>query len=198
MSQAEVPTIQKSHFTNSAGWRDVDFYRIKLVVDRADNVGFWYYLYHPRQALRDFRLWLKFGKLIAKPVKTKARATTFFKSKKATAPKNISTPKAAEPVKTDADATKKQLEVLVDELKQFGTVEIKGLTLAESLDVDKRLKLRACFDLALKMQAAEMIANTKEALDEQVDQVLKFDDKAFASFKKTIEEAIKNKNNGVS
>lgn len=43
-----------------------------------------------------------------------------------------------------------------------------------------------------------MIANTKEALDAQVNDMLKFDDKNFASFKKTMEEAIKNKNNGIS
>lgn len=67
MSQSEAPKVYaEDHHVSYwfSGWRDEDFYRIKLVVDKVDGRGFWYYLFHLMEALRDFVLWLKFRKAI--------------------------------------------------------------------------------------------------------------------------------------
>lgn len=174
MRTAQVPALTEN-WLNSAGWRDIDFYKIKLVCDRVDGVGFWYYLRNPRQAWRDYWLWRKFDKLVKEKPKAKPRGRTFFKNKKSWAP-------PAELKKIDPDELKKQIEELRKKAVEYRSIEIP----------DKE-KLRKLYDLALEMQTNDMLPKTKEALDEQVDRMLKFDDKAFEAFKKTIEDAIKAK-----
>lgn len=49
-----------------------------------------------------------------------------------------------------------------------------------------KIKLRRAYDVALEMQKKGLIGHTKTALDEQVDAIMGFDDKAFESFKRSI------------
>jgi hypothetical protein len=49
-----------------------------------------------------------------------------------------------------------------------------------------RVKLRRAYDLGLAMQDKGMIGRTKEALDAQVDEVIKFSDEAFESYKRVV------------
>jgi hypothetical protein len=49
-----------------------------------------------------------------------------------------------------------------------------------------RVKLRRAYDLGLQMQEKGMISRTKEALDVQVDDIMKFDDQAFESYKRVV------------
>jgi hypothetical protein len=49
-----------------------------------------------------------------------------------------------------------------------------------------RVKLRRAYDLGLQMQDKGMIPRTKEALDVQVDEIMKFDDQAFESYKRVV------------
>ena len=49
-----------------------------------------------------------------------------------------------------------------------------------------KIKLRRAYDVALEMQRKGLIGHTKTALDEQVDNIMGFDDKAFESFKRSI------------
>lgn len=81
MSQSQVAYFTKG-LPDTSGWRDIDFYRIKLVVDRVDGIGFRHYLKHWKQAWRDLKLWIKFDKLAREKPKDKERANTFFKRKK--------------------------------------------------------------------------------------------------------------------
>lgn len=65
MSQSEAAKVYAADHHVSywfSGWRDEDFYRIKLVVDKVDGRGFWYYLFHLMEAWRSFVLWLRFRK----------------------------------------------------------------------------------------------------------------------------------------
>jgi len=161
MSQAQAPILNSS-WSNASGWRDEDFYRIKLVVDRVDRIGFWYYLFHLKQALRDFRLWLTFRKIVRAKPTAKPRAKTFFKWKK----------------------NKEEVRKINEEV-----VEVKE----ELRQLDKKTKMRKAYDVALEMQQKGLVANTKEALDAQVEEMLKFDDEALKSFEEVIKktEAVK-------
>jgi hypothetical protein len=67
--------------------------------------------------------------------------------------------------------------VLVDELKVKKAEEDKNRF---------RVKLRRAYDLGLMMQEKSMIPRTKEALDMQVDDIMKFDDQAFESYKRVV------------
>jgi hypothetical protein len=49
-----------------------------------------------------------------------------------------------------------------------------------------KIKLRRAYDVALDMQRKGLIGHTKTALDEQVDNIMGFDDNAFESFKRSI------------
>lgn len=49
-----------------------------------------------------------------------------------------------------------------------------------------RIKVRRAYDVAAEMQRKGMIAKSASALDEQVDLMLEFDDKAFESFKRSV------------
>ncbi len=49
-----------------------------------------------------------------------------------------------------------------------------------------RVKLRRAYDLGLMMQEKGMITRTKEALDKQVDEVVKLSDEAFESYKRAV------------
>ena len=52
-----------------------------------------------------------------------------------------------------------------------------------------RLKVRRAYDVGMEMQRKGLVANTKTALDRQVDEIMDFDDKAFEAFKRTIANA---------
>ena len=73
---------------------------------------------------------------------------------------------------------------------------IKG-KLAESVAAKKteedrdnyRTRLRRAYDVGLEMQKKGLLANTKTALDKQVDEVMAFDDRAFEAFKRSIGNA---------
>lgn len=109
MSQATAPVFIKG-LPNTSGWRDVDFYRIKLVCDRVDGIGFWYYSTHLRQAWRDFWLWRKFDKLVKEKPKTKLRVKTCFKLKKKTEKVEI---------KKELAETKEQVETKKEKISQM-------------------------------------------------------------------------------
>jgi hypothetical protein len=49
-----------------------------------------------------------------------------------------------------------------------------------------RIRVRRAYDLAAEMQRKAMIGNTRAELDQQVDLMLEFDDKAFESFKRSV------------
>lgn len=49
-----------------------------------------------------------------------------------------------------------------------------------------KIKLRRAYDVALEMQRKGLISQTKTALDQQVDNIMGFDDNAFESFKRSI------------
>ena len=49
-----------------------------------------------------------------------------------------------------------------------------------------RVRLRRAYDLGLQMQEKGMVPRTKESLDSQVDEIMKFDDLAFESYKRVI------------
>lgn len=60
---------------------------------------------------------------------------------------------------------------------------------AKKAEEDKtkfRVKLRRAYDLGLQMQEKGMVSRTKEALDMQVDEIMKFDDQAFESYKRVV------------
>lgn len=107
MSQSQAPSIDCKNFSNTAGWRDLDFYRIKLVCDRVDGIGFWYYLCHLMEAWRDFTLWLKFGKLVQNKPKARQRAECKFKHKK--------TPAKVEKNKDEAETREEFKKVVLPE-----------------------------------------------------------------------------------
>lgn len=180
MSQAQMPSVPINRFI---GWADEDFYRLKLVCDRVDRRGFWYYLFHPSHALRDFTLWLRFKDII-KPKKTlllRAQRPKFNWLKKRKKQK-------IEEEKENKDFNKTQehsapSSVMEKEVsKQFD----KSFFVVEKL-TDK-IKMRKCYDVALEMQQKGLIANTKEALDAQVNQMLKFDVEALKSFEEVIKK----------
>lgn len=49
-----------------------------------------------------------------------------------------------------------------------------------------RVKLRRAYDLGLEMQEKGLLSRTKEALDSQVDEIMKFSDDAFEAFKRSV------------
>lgn len=152
MNQPTVPLLSVSRHT---GWSDEDFYKLKLVLDRVDNIGFWFYLRHPKQALRDFRLHLKFGKTA--PQKPRARPKLKFGKK-------------------DRGIECKEVKKVVDPADA---------------------KMKKTLDLALFMQANGVVAPGKEALDAQVDVMLKYTNDELVSYelvtRKMVEDLKKKK-----
>jgi len=115
MSRTAIPALQDS-WRYSAGWRDEDFYRIKLRMDRAEGKDrFWYLLTHPKEAWRNFLLWWKFRDLVKKWDKPvfRPRPKTFFKWKK----KKIPPPEIVE-VKEDYNSFRRKLEEVKEEPKK--------------------------------------------------------------------------------
>jgi hypothetical protein len=49
-----------------------------------------------------------------------------------------------------------------------------------------RVKLRRAYNVAMEMQRKGMIAQSRPALDRQVDEMMQFDDRAFESFKRSV------------
>jgi hypothetical protein len=49
-----------------------------------------------------------------------------------------------------------------------------------------RLKLRRAYDLGMEMQRKGLVAQSKTALDKQVDDIMLFDDRAFEAFKRSV------------
>jgi len=77
-------------------------------------------------------------------------------------------------------------------------IEVKEAAIKAELELDLkvkkaeedktkfRVKLRRAYDLGLQMQEKGMVPRTKEALDLQVDEIMKFDDRAFESYKRVV------------
>lgn len=126
------------------GWADEDFYKLKLVLDRVSNIGFSYYIRHWGEALRDFRLYLRFRNL--KPKQPKPRPDLKF--------------------------GKKNREVVRKDVKNETVTGIDPV----------KAKMKKAYDLALFMQASGIVGESKEALDAQVDVMLKYSNEELASY----------------
>ncbi len=77
------------------------------------------------------------------------------------------------------------VEVKEAEIKAALEIDLK-VKKAEEDKTKFRVKLRRAYDLGLQMQEKSMISRTKEALDVQVDEIMKFDDLAFESYKRVV------------
>lgn len=73
----------------------------------------------------------------------------------------------------------------LDEVK----AKLQAQVLAKKAEEERqsyRIRVRRAYDLAAEMQRKAMIGNTRAELDQQVDLMLEFDDKAFESFKRSV------------
>jgi len=77
------------------------------------------------------------------------------------------------------------VEVKEAEIKAELEADLKSKK-AEEDKTKFRVKLRRAYDLGLQMQEKGMVPRTKEALDAQVDEIMKFDDQAFESYKRVV------------
>jgi hypothetical protein len=110
------------------------------------------------------------------------------------------------------DDLKKAKEALDKELqsiqKEVGGIKKYGIPGGREADVDKlgksvpvvgvinvaKEKYRKAYDIALTMAEANMIKNDHAAINEQVDQMLKFSDEAMRSFERCVRNVVKPKN----
>ena len=97
----------------------------------------------------------------------------------------------------DADAAKYWKEYFGQasdqESKEFGDDLVKEYeTKKATASVDEvRVKMRRAYDLALDMQDRGMIGSSRSAVDAQVDELMKFSNDSFESFKKAVEKVSK-------
>lgn len=82
-------------------------------------------------------------------------------------------------------ATAEVAETSIGRIKQKLNESMTQKTANEEKERYK-VKLRRAYDVGLDMQKKGLIAQTKTALDRQVDEIMNFDDKAFESFKRSI------------
>lgn len=152
-------------------WNDEDFYKLKIALDKIYGLGFVYYLLNPREAIRDFRLWLKFRHTIKPPAPKPRPDLSRFKQRKdrKDANKKVSVP-----------ISDRLQDILKKQPKEFGD---RIMTMMNPL-------YPRAHGVALLMQQNNMIPNTKEALDTQVNEVLKFDDAALTAFELTIKNKV--------
>ena len=85
-------------------------------------------------------------------------------------------------------ATGKQGSAALDAIKVALEADMRTKK-AEEDKTKYRVKLRRAYDLGLMMQEKGMLARGKEALDSQVDEIIKFDDAAFESYKRSVANA---------
>ena len=77
--------------------------------------------------------------------------------------------------------------------KQFGTELVKEVSKKKaqaSLDEEKA-KMRRAYDIALEMQDRGLISDDPKTLHAQVDEIMKFDNKAFESYKLAVSRVVK-------
>lgn len=91
------------------------------------------------------------------------------------------------------DEAKEEVEKHEDKMHNDALDEVKAKLSASMIQKKAeeeraayRTKVRRAYDVAMEMQAKGMVAPTRAALDEQVDLMLQFDDKAFESFKRSV------------
>jgi hypothetical protein len=77
--------------------------------------------------------------------------------------------------------------------KQFGAELSKEFAKKKAAQDSEthRLKLRRAYDMALDMQDKGLIEEGRSGLENQVDDIMKFDDKAFEAFKSAVDRATK-------
>jgi hypothetical protein len=99
----------------------------------------------------------------------------------------------AEPAKAENEAKDVKTEEKEEPKEEVHTAAVKS-KLSESLVAKKasedretyRIRMRRAYDVGLEMQRKGMIGGTKHALDQQVDELLQFDDRSFESFKRSV------------